>query len=156
MPYNNQFPMTYQQYYPQYQMQQQQVPQQQMVQQPQMVQQQNHPTGFVPVNSENEARLYPVAPGSSVTFIDENAPYCYVKTMGVSQLDRPRFEKYRLVKEEEAQPQEESAEKPEYLTKDSLDDIKTDFDSVWKELNEIKEKVTRLSKRRIKEVEVDE
>lgn len=153
MPYNNQFPMTYQQYYPQYQMQPQQVQQPQMVQQPQ---QQNRPTGFVPVNNENEARMYPVAPGNSVTFIDENAPYCYVKTMGVSQLDRPRFEKYRLVKEEDVQPQEESVEIPEYLTKDSLDGIKSDFDSVWKELNEIKEKVTRLSKRRIKEVEVDE
>ena len=153
MPYNNQFPMTYQQYYPQYQMQPQQVQQPQMVQQPQ---QQNRPAGFVPVNNENEARMYPVAPGNSVTFIDENAPYCYVKTMGVSQLDRPRFEKYRLVKEEDVRPQEESVEIPEYLTKDSLDGIKSDFNSVWKELNEIKEKVTRLSKRRIKEVEVDE
>lgn len=140
MPYNNQFPMNYQYF--------QQMPQQQPQQQ---VQQHN---GFVPVNSENEARMYPVAPGNSVTFIDENSPYCYVKTMGFSQLDRPKFEKYRLVKEDS---QDEETPKVEYLTKDVLESIKTDFDSVWEELNELKEKMSKMNKRRIvKEVEVDE
>lgn len=140
MPYNNQFPMNYQYY--------QQMPQQQPQQQ---VQQHS---GFVPVNSENEARMYPVAPGNSVTFIDENSPYCYVKTMGFSQLDRPKFEKYRLVKEDS---QDEETPKVEYLTKDVLESIKTDFDSVWEELNELKEKMSKMNKRRIvKEVEVDE
>lgn len=159
MAYNNGFPMNYPQYYyPQQQMQQ--MPQQQAQQMPQQMPQQTQPQvqqgGFVPVNSENEARMYPVAPGNSVTFIDENSPYCYVKTMGFSQLDRPKFEKYRLVKEEDL-PVVESEEKPEYLTKDALETVKTDFDSVWKEINEMKEKITKLSKRRIvKEVEVDE
>ena len=59
---------------------------------------------FVRVRSEHEARMWPVAPGNSITFIDENAPYCYTKTVDMSQLDRPRFERYRLVKEE-ASPQ---------------------------------------------------
>lgn len=57
--------------------------------------------GFIQVHNEFEARNYPVAPGNSVTFKDENAPYVYTKTMGFSQLDRPIFEKYRLIKEEE-------------------------------------------------------
>lgn len=159
MPYNN-FPMNYY-YQPQMQPQiPQQVPQQnqQQVQQPvQQIQPQVQQGGFVPVNSENDARMYPVAPGNSVTFIDENSPYCYVKTMGFSQLDRPKFEKYRLVKEEDIPPVIEEAEKPEYITKDSLESLKTDFDSIRKEIEEIKEKITKLSKRRIvKEVEVDE
>lgn len=153
MAYNNGFPVNYQQYYPQYQVQPQ-MPQQQaqQVQQPQI---QQH-SGFIPVNSEQEARMYPVAAGNSVTFIDENLPYCYVKTMGFSQLDRPKFEKYRLVKEEDAQA-EDDAPKVEYLTKDVLESIKTDFDSVWDELNELKEKVSKMTKRRVmKEVEIDE
>lgn len=101
----NYYPNYYQPMYPQiqptYQQQpQMQAPQTQPVQQPQI---QNG--GFVSVRSEQEARNYPIAPGNSVTFKDENQPFVYVKTMGFSQLDRPRFEKYRLVKEEEAQAQ---------------------------------------------------
>lgn len=104
----NYYPNYYQPMYPQiqptYQQQpQMQAPQTQPVQQPVQPQIQNG--GFISVRSEQEARNYPIAPGNSVTFLDENAPYCYTKTMGFSQLDRPRFEKYRLVKEEEAQAQ---------------------------------------------------
>ena len=104
----NYYPNYYQPMYPQiqptYQQQpQMQAPQTQPVQQPVQPQIQNG--GFVSVRSEQEARNYPIAPGNSVTFLDENAPYCYTKTMGFSQLDRPRFEKYRLVKEEETQAQ---------------------------------------------------
>lgn len=58
--------------------------------------------GFVRVPSEDVARNWNVLPGTSVTFLDENKPYCYTKTVDVSQLDRPRFEKYRLVKEDDA------------------------------------------------------
>lgn len=57
--------------------------------------------GFIPVQNENEARMYRLAPGTSATFIDENAPYCYTKTEGVSQLDRPIFKRFRLVEETE-------------------------------------------------------
>lgn len=139
MAYNNGFPATYPQYYQPYPMVQQPVPQ---VQQAQT--QAPRQTGFVPVQSENDARMYPVAPGNSITFIDENAPYCYVKTMGFSQLDRPRFEKYRLVKEEEPQPQEATQQAPvEYATKHDVEDI-------WKELKEIREKFD------VKEIKEDE
>ena len=57
--------------------------------------------GFVRVQSEQEARAYPVAPGNSITFIDESRPYCYTKSVDMSQLDRPKFDRYRLVKEED-------------------------------------------------------
>ena len=125
MAYNNGFPATYQQMYPQQQFQQaypQQMftPQQPMPQQMQQVQQpvqtqQQYPTvqgGFVRVRNENEARMYPVAPGNSVTFIDEVQPYCYTKTVNMGQLDRPIFEKYRLVKEDDAPAPVEAPQKP--------------------------------------------
>ena len=57
--------------------------------------------GFIRVPSEEVARNWNVAPGTSATFINENAPYCYTKTVEMSQLDRPKFDKYRLVKEED-------------------------------------------------------
>lgn len=77
----------------------QQPPQMSQQQQPQQIQN----GGFVYVQNEEEARNYPVAPGNSVTFKDENSPYMYAKTMGFSQLDRPIFEKYRLIKENAAE-----------------------------------------------------
>ena len=94
--YNNGYPVTY----PYQQLYQQPQFQQQMSAQPQI---QN--SGFIPVSSETDARNYPVAPGNSVTFKDEKLPYVYVKTMGFSQLDRPVFEKFRLVKEQEMPPE---------------------------------------------------
>lgn len=111
-----------------------QQPQQQRVQQPTIQQ-----SGFVLVPSEQDARNYPVAPGNSVTFKDENAPYCYVKTMGFSQLDRPTFERYRLVKEDteqnsqEAQiqaKQEQAKDLPEYALKSDLKALQSEFEAL--------------------------
>ena len=107
--------------------------------------------GLVSISNEDEARKYPVAPGNSVTFKDENAPYVYTKTMGFSQLDRPLFEKFRLVKEDDTptddKDEKESTAKLEnikYLVQEDLTplvkDIKTlqtkikDIDSVLEEL----------------------
>ena len=75
--------------------------------QPQMRQ-----TGFVRVRSRAEADAYPIAPGSSVTFVDETAPLVYVKTLGPSQFDRPTMETYRLerVPDEPVRPPETPAE----------------------------------------------
>lgn len=79
--------MAYQYFNPYYQQQMPQIQQQmpQQVQQPQI-----QATNFLTVPSEEIARNYPVAPGNSITFKNENAPYVYSKTMGFSQLDRDR------------------------------------------------------------------
>lgn len=108
-PYQNAY-NPYQQYQPNFQQQMQNQSNYQQSQQP--IQQQIQNGGFVSVHNENEARNYPIAPGNSVTFKDENAPYVYTKTQGFSQLDRPVFEKYRLVKEEEYQPQQVTQNAP--------------------------------------------
>ena len=138
----------YQQYQPSFQ-QQQQVPNniQPSFQQSQQAQQiQNG--GFVSVHNENEARNYPIAPGNSVTFKDENAPYVYTKTQGFSQLDRPVFEKYRLVKEEEYQPQQvaqsapTSAEKTEQAS--NIDyALKSDLKALWDEIEALKKQMPK-------------
>lgn len=62
----------------------------------------NYQYPIIPVRNEFEARNYPIALGNSLTFKDESAPYVYVKTMGFSPFDKPNFEKFRLVKEEDA------------------------------------------------------
>lgn len=122
---------------------------QMMVQQPMQVPAQN---GFVSVRSEMEARNYPVAPGNSVLFKDENQPYIYVKAMGYSQLDRPTFEKYRLVKEET-----EVAQMPEQPTVDlSQYVLRSDLDPIMDQINEIKKELSAKPARRKREVEQDD
>lgn len=110
---------------------------------------QNNQNGIITVRSIDEARMYPVAPGNSITFRDENAPYIYTKTMGFSQLERPIFEKYRLMKEEDAPvaTQEAHAQLLNGQAKDSIpyalkSDIETltaSYDALKKEVELLKE-----------------
>ena len=162
-PYQNAY-NPYQQYQPNFQQQMQNQSNYQQSQQP--IQQQIQNGGFVSVHNENEARNYPIAPGNSVTFKDENAPYVYTKTQGFSQLDRPVFEKYRLVKEEEFQPQQvaqsapTSAENAEQAN--NIDyALKSDLRALWDEIEALKKQILK-SKEEIKnkiektEVKTDE
>lgn len=128
--YNPYFPMQNNVYQPQ---QQQQMPQQ--LPQPQI---QNG--GFVNVRSEEEAKNYPVALGNSVTFKDETSPYIYTKTMGFSQLDRPIFEKYKLVKEMPAESQNltEKAVDDDNSIKSTIDEMKAEIKRIWSEIETIK------------------
>ena len=101
--------------------------------------------GFISVPSEEDARKYPVAPGNSVTFKNENAPYVYTKTMGFSQLDRPLFEKFRLVKEEDTvtEKEEEKAESSStlksitYLVQEDLYPIVKDIKNIQTKIKDI-------------------
>lgn len=151
----------YQQYQPSFQQQMQNQPNYQQSQQPIQQNMQIQNGGFVSVHNENEARNYPIAPGNSVTFKDENAPYVYTKTQGFSQLDRPVFEKYRLVKEEEYQPQQiaqnavvsnENTQQTniiEYAKKDEIT-------ALWDEIEAIKNKFAEFAKMPKEKVEKSE
>lgn len=105
--------------------------QQMQVQQPQI-----QSSGVITVRSEMEARNYPIAPGNSIMFKDEAAPFVYVKTMGISQFDSPTFEKFRLVKEE---AKAEAPKDPEYVTRADFDSLKAELDALKNSLKEGKE-----------------
>ena len=102
----------------------------QMFQQPVIPQQQQITPSVVSVRSMQEAQNYPVAPGNSVMFRDENAPYVYTKTMGYSQLDRPTFERYRLVKEEITEP----AQVPVTADRTEIEQIRAEIERIKQEL----------------------
>lgn len=136
-------------YFPQYYQPTPQIgyPQQQMQNNNVQAQNQIQNGGFVSVRSEEEAMNYPVAHGMSVTFKNELEPYVYTKTMGFSQLDRPIFDKYRLVKEEPVETHREpqndvSDEKPILNT---IDGIKAEIEALWKEIDGIKNAPVRKS-----------
>lgn len=149
-------PNYYNPYYPQGYYQ----PQQQQMQTPAPTAPQIQNGGFVSVRNEAEARNYPVAPGNSITFKDETAPYVYTKTMGFSQLDRPVFDKYRLVKEETPVETHETRQN-DVLELDpintTIDALKAEIEAIWSEIETIKKKPTpKSTTSKKKEVEEDE
>ena len=113
-------------------------PNQSQPNQPSQTQVQNN--GFLPVPDEAFARNYPVAYGNSVMFKDENAPYIYTKTMGFSQMDVPKFEKYRLVKEEPSErpnsPQNDLEDIKAIIS--SINKINEQIEALWSEIEAIK------------------
>lgn len=123
-------------------------PQPQFYQQPQMQPQQVIPQtqpqmqsgGFMSIRSEQDARNYPVAPGSVVTFKIENQPYVCEKAQGFSQLEGPIFNKYRLVKEESNIPQQQE-EVINYVTKDEITLLKEEIETLKQEVASLKEGV---------------
>lgn len=151
MAYNNYFPQTYQSY-PGYNipyqnqmmqnMQNQQAFQQMQPQMQQQAQPQIQNGGFVSVRSIEEAFNYPVAPGNSITFKDENAPYVYTKTKGFSQLEQPVFEKYRLVKEEDIQQVQTPVQAHEKTVE--LPNYDKQINDLWMEINGLKARIEAI------------
>lgn len=111
---------------------------------PQYQQYQQNQNTFVCVRNEMEARNYPIAFGTSITFKDETAPYIYTKTMGFSQLDTPRFEKFRIVREDVTQPE---------TTNVSSDDLNERIEQMRAEIEALKKAVF---KKKTKEVADDD
>ena len=137
----NYFPIGYQPFYPN-QFQQNQ----QMFQNQQQGQIQNG--GYYPVRSEEEARNWFVPLGNIVTFIDETKPYCYKKAMGMSPLDRPVFEKYRIVKEDTSQPPQvaENSAEQEPTTVLQSDGQNAEIGQIRSEIKALKEKIAEMEK----------
>lgn len=123
-------------------------PGQQMMQDPMVKQVQAQPQqqtqsgGFMPAPNEAYALNYPIAPGNSMTFKIEGRPIVIEKSMGFSQLESPKIDRYRLVKET---PTEASD-----LTKgelyddkpilDTLDGLKDEIKTIWDEIEGLKKK----------------
>lgn len=143
MAYNNYFPATYQPFqYQQYQQYPQYQNFQQMPQQPQQIQN----GGFISVHNIQEAINYPVAPGNSVTFKDENSPYIYVKTKGFSQLEEPTFKKFRLIEESDTQTQESVTGTSNEQAVNYMEFAKTsDITALWSEIEMLKQQITELT-----------
>ena len=103
--------------------------------------------GFVLVKNITEAMNYPVAPGHSVTFKNENQPYIYTKTLGFSQLDQPIFETFKLIKEDNSLNEnfnggiESANNQIEYLSLDEAEQIKQQLSDIRAEIDFLREYV---------------
>lgn len=105
--------------------------------------QQMQSNGLVSVRSIDEALRYPVAPGNSVTFKDETAPYIYTKTMGFSQLDRPIFERFRLIKEDNQEESVIKTHEPQTQSQKVDIDIKKEIDDLKKRMEAVENELTK-------------
>jgi uncharacterized small protein (DUF1192 family) len=111
-----------------------------MSQMPQQPIQQIQNGGFLAAPNEEYVHNYPVAPGNCVTFKIEGKPYVMEKSMGFSQLDSPKIEKYRLVKEEPSErpnlPQNGLEDIKAIVS--SIDKINEQIEALWSEIDAIK------------------
>ena len=142
-------------YYPNFYqpVQQMQTPVPQVPQVPQLPQRNSD---IVVVKSEDEILNFPVAFGTSVTFKIESQPYLYTKTMGFSQLDKPKIEKYKLIKEDmgEIQAQEPVPAVPQSKYNDDdidalkaeIEAIKADVEEMFKDISVMKKKTATVKK----------
>ena len=91
--------------------------------------------GFMVIPSEDIVKNYPVAPGNCVTFKIEGKPIVMEKSMGFSQFESPKIDRYRLVKEELEEIKKEEVKE---TINDDYDKIRTDIDKLWGAIDEIK------------------
>ena len=129
MAYNNGFPITYPQMYPQYNY----VPQmQQQVQQQPVVQQQND-TGILWVQGEAGAKSWAVAPGKSVMLMDSESNTFYIKSSDQSGMPMPlRIFDYTERTQQSTQPvntiqHEPQIDTSQFITREELDKRLSEF-----------------------------
>lgn len=96
---------------------------------PQQTQFQNG--GFMIAPTEEYALNYPVGMGNCVTFKIEGKPIVIEKAMGFSQLESPKIERYRLIKEDA--PEQEKKEEVDFSS------INDEIKALWAEINAMKD-----------------
>lgn len=122
--FNNYFPTSYQNPYQQMQMSQYQ----------QMQNQQNSNTLFMRLKSVEEARNYPVAPGTTIISVTDDAKHCCIKSLGTSPFDTPIFNEYDNIQKQNEIKQETKEEiiqeSAEYATKKELNSYIEQFNII--------------------------
>lgn len=124
MAYNNGFPMTYQQMYPQYVSSSFQP--QMTQQQPQMMQQPVSDNGILWVQGEAGAKSWAVAPGKSVMLMDSESNTFYIKSSDQSGMPMPLriFDYTERNSQQPTQPQvvqHQEIDTSQFVTWDALD-----------------------------------
>lgn len=95
--------------------------------------------GFIVVATEEDAYKYPVAYGNCVTCKVENEPIVIEKSMSFSQLDNPRIDRYRLVREDIVESPK-TIEEVE-VEESSSDELKAEIQALRHDIEDIKNKL---------------
>ena len=120
--YNNGYPATYQQFYPQ----------------PVAQQSQNH-SGLNWIQGEQSAKSYLVAPNSSVVLFDSEAQTIYIKSADASGMPSMKILDYSIRDISKTVPAPISAESDVYATK-------KDIAGINEQIKELKSKINSMRK----------
>jgi hypothetical protein len=118
--------------------------------QPQQTQQLQS-AGFILIPTEEDAYRYPVALGKCMTFKVENEPIVIEKSMSFSQLENPRIDRYRLVREDIVE--EPKAIESVEVEQSHDDGLMEELQAIRRDLEGIKEKLNSPSKTTAKKKE---
>lgn len=138
MAYNNGFPATYPQFYPQYQ--QPQYQQQAQIPQPQPQPNAPQQSNIIWVQGDAGAKSYLVAPNTTVQLWDSERQTIYLKSADASGMPTMKTLDYTI--REQAQPQsvpvvsEQTHPKADYVTHQELKDFE---DKITHKIEELKE-----------------
>lgn len=118
--------MAYQNYYPQFYPPVNPIMAQQV--QPQQTQQHQN-SGVIWVNSENEAKTYPVAPGQSVFLFDRDNLVFYVKSADQSGMALPLriFDYKERVQNGKEESKQTTEVKQDYVSREEFDRFRTEI-----------------------------
>ena len=114
--------------------------------------------GFMTVPNEDVVKTYPVAPGNCVTFKIEGQPIVMEKSMGFSQLESPKIDRYRLERDDTFSQTEATQignEHPQ-LGKLSTRDLECEIDKLWCEIQALKATKNRPTGKSKREVSEDD
>ena len=114
----------------------------QFMQYPQYQQPQQQQSALIHVQSEQQAREWSVSPGSSLMFIDDNAPYIYTKTAGNSQLEPCVFKIFQVSEIGGQNTPITAAEDkgisiPDYVTRSEYEAIMAQIDDIREQIKEL-------------------
>lgn len=101
------------------------------------------------IATEEEVMKYPIAPGNTIPFKIDGKPLIIEKSMGMSQFDSPRYERYKLVKEgqnDNTEPiNDKTEDKSEYILKAEYEENRAHTEDDIKEIrNSIEESTAQL------------
>lgn len=128
MAYNNGFPMSYQQMYPQYN-----FAQQNQIQQP-VTQQSN---GIIWVQGEAGAKSYLVAPNTTIQLWDSEDQIIYLKSADASGMPSMKILDY-TIRGSDSSKNEFSIDNKEFIHKDEFNALKLKIEQLEDEISELR------------------
>lgn len=103
----------------------------------------------VRVPSFEAVKTFYAEPGKTVTFFNDNAPYCYVKSGGASPVDPPKIRIFELVERTGAETlkngdlsdaKQENIDISLYAKKSEIEPFLCEIERISKEVEKLKEK----------------
>ena len=118
----------------------------------------------VRVPSYDVAKTFPAEPGKPITFFDDNIPFCYVKTGGMSPAEPPKTRIFELVERSEeyltrgaqngdiSAPKQSNIDLSKYATSDDIETLRGECEALKQAIERLRFDVDALSEKSTKKI----